>query len=152
MQINVYRGTIGLLPPGTKGVNHATENCLAIGRRTAWVCGICGSADHRRPPLSAKKISDTFVTRQGVTGFCPDVTPGPLTIRNNRVDYTSASGRHFQGTVNSQGQLLIKGIEQPNTEGKVFRMNVTGTVDGAGTAHVRQVGNSCSYDFMFRKQ
>ena len=111
-----------------------------------------GRYDGAYEPLSAKKISDTFVTRQGVTGFCPDVTPRPLTIRNNRVDYTSASGRHFQGTVNSQGQLLIKGIEQPNTEGKVFRMNVTGTVDGAGTAHVRQLGNSCSYDFMFRKQ
>ena len=111
-----------------------------------------GRYDGAYQPSSAKKVSDTFVTRQGVTGFCPDVTPGPLTIQNNRVDYTSASGRHFAGTVNSQGQLLIKGIEQPNTEGKVFRMNVTGTVDSTGTAHVRQLGNSCSYDFTFRRQ
>jgi hypothetical protein len=85
-------------------------------------------------------------------GTCPDRTPGPLTIRNNRVEYVSETGRRFEGTVNPQGQLVMKGIEQIITDGTPIRMNIDGMVDGAGTAHVRQLGNSCSYDFIFQKR
>ena len=40
------------------------------------------------------------------------VAAASLTARNNIVDYVSESGRRFDGTVNAQGQLLMKGIEQ----------------------------------------
>jgi hypothetical protein len=30
-------------------------------------------------------------------------------------------------------------------------LSVSGTVDGAGTAHVRQLSHSCSYDFVWQK-
>ncbi len=110
-----------------------------------------GRFDGTYQPLSSKKVSQTYVTRQGIMGECPDRTPGPLTIRNDRGEYLSEPGRRFEGTVNPQGQLLIKGIEQANTEGRPFAMNVTGMVDGTGTAYVRQLGNSCSYDFVFRR-
>ena len=111
-----------------------------------------GRFDGTYQPVSSKKVSDTYVTSKGMTGACPDRTPGQLTIQNNRVEYVSESGRHFAGTVNPQGQLLIKGIEQANIDGNPFRMNVDGMVDGSGTAHVRQLGNSCSYDFTFQKR
>ncbi|SRR5260221_10895845 len=111
-----------------------------------------GGFDGTYQPVSSKKVSQTYVTQKGMMGECPDRTPGPLTIRNNMVEYISETGRRFEGTVNSQGQLVMKGIEQVNTDGNPFRMNVTGTVDGTGAAHVRQLGNSCSYDIIFQKR
>lgn len=111
-----------------------------------------GRFDGTYQPVSSKKVSDTYVTSKGMMGTCPDRTPGALTIRNNRVEYVSETGRRLEGTVNSQGQLVMKGIEQIITDGTPVRMNVDGTVDGTGTAHVRQLGNSCSYDFIFQRR
>ena len=111
-----------------------------------------GRFDGTYQPVSSKKVSDTYVTSKGMMGTCPDRTPGALTIRNNRVEYVSETGRRLDGTVNSQGQLVMKGIEQIITDGTPVRMNVDGMVDGTGTAHVRQLGNSCSYNFTFQKR
>jgi hypothetical protein len=64
--------------------------------------------------VSSTKVSATYTTRGGQTGSCPDRNPGPLTIVQDRVQYTSATGRHFEGTVSPQGRLLLNRIEFGN--------------------------------------
>ena len=80
-------------------------------------------------------------------GHCPDRIPGPLTIIQGKVRYTSETGRQFEGTVGSQGEFAMR-LAEPN----VSEMHVSGVIDGAGAARVRQRGNSCSYDFVWGKQ
>ena len=111
-----------------------------------------GPFDGTYQPVSSKKVSDTYVTSKGMMGECPNRTPHPLTIWNNRVEYVSETGRRFEGTVDPQGRLVMGGVEEAIVDGNPFRMNLNGTVDGTGTAHLRQLGNSCSYDFIFQKQ
>jgi hypothetical protein len=103
--------------------------------------------------VSSTKVSATYTTRGGETGFCPDRNPGPLTIVQGHVQYTSATGRHFEGTVSPQGHLLLNRIEEvePNSS-KTFEMNVDGNIDSTGTIRARQRSYSCSYDFVWRKQ
>jgi hypothetical protein len=31
-------------------------------------------------------------------------------------------------------------------------INLSGNIDGSGTVRARQIGNSCSYDFVWQKQ
>jgi len=103
--------------------------------------------------VSSTKVSATYTTRGGQTGLCPDRNPGPLTIVQGRVQYTSATGRYFEGTVSPQGQLLLNRIEEvlPNSS-NTFEMNVSGNIDSTGTIRALQRSYSCSYDFVWRKQ
>jgi hypothetical protein len=103
--------------------------------------------------VSSTKVSATYTTRGGQTGSCPDRNPGPLTIVQGRVQYTSATGRHFEGTVSPQGRLLLNRIEEvlPNSS-NTFEMNVSGNVDRTGTIRAIQRSYSCSYNFVWQKQ
>jgi hypothetical protein len=44
-------------------------------------------------------------------------------------------------------------VAPPSSGGgyRPFEISVSGNVDGAGTARVRQKSNSCSYDFVWQK-
>jgi hypothetical protein len=72
----------------------------------------------------------------------PNRKPGPLHIVGGRVDYTTATGYRLEGTVGSQGELTMRSEWSPVP--RPARMQASATVDGNGTAHVRQEGSACS--------
>jgi hypothetical protein len=84
---------------------------------------------------------------------CPDRVAGPLTIAQGQARYTTATGRQLEGTVGPQGELTMRIIAPPNSGGgyRPVELVVSGLVDGAGMARARQLSNSCSYDFIWRK-
>ena len=103
--------------------------------------------------VSSARVTKTYVTRGGQMGQCPDRRAGPLTIAAGEARYTSATGRQLEGTVGSQGELTMRLIAPPNSGGgyRPIELIVSGTIDGTGTARARQLSNSCSYDFVWRK-
>jgi hypothetical protein len=100
--------------------------------------------------VSAQNLTPTFVTRQGRTGSCPESVSGPLTVTRGQVYYTTGTGRQIVGTINPQGQLQAQ-LTGPG-EGRPLAVQVSGTVDAAGTARAQQRGNSCSYYITWQKQ
>lgn len=104
--------------------------------------------------LSAKKVNETYTARSGQLGECPDRAAGPLTISGGRAEYTSETGNHLTGTVGPQGQLQMGSISPPNSGGawRPVEVNVNGNVAVNGYARARQIGNSCSYDFLWQRE
>jgi hypothetical protein len=103
--------------------------------------------------VSSARVNKTYVTRGGHMGQCPSRRAGPLTIFGGQAHYTTATGRKLKGTVGSQGELAMRLVTPPSSGGgyRPFEISVSGNVDGAGTARVRQKSNSCSYDFVWQK-
>ena len=104
--------------------------------------------------VSSAKVNSTYTTRNGQMGFCPDRRPGPLHVAKGSARYTAATGYRLTGTVGPQGELAMRVIAPPNSSNAGSRfidIIVNGTIDGAGAAHARQIGNSCSYDFVWQK-
>jgi len=97
---------------------------------------------------SSTKLSDSFVSRRGDMGFCPDRRPGSLTIANGMVRYTTETGRNLSGLVRPNGDFEINSVEADGTS----PLRVGGIIDNNGAVRVRQIGNSCSYDFVWQKQ
>jgi len=100
--------------------------------------------------VGSTKLNQTSMSRGGDMYFCPESTPGPLSISQGRAWYVSSSGRHLIGTVNPRGEILIQVIEPRDS--RPFEMDVTGIVDSTGTVRARQRGNSCSYELVWRRQ
>ena len=119
----------------------------------AGLLGLLAAAEAATPfdgtyqPYSSAKATETFVTNKGAMGVCPDRRPGPLTIENGRVRYTTETGRNITGAVKPNGSFSI-GFTEPDGSSPI---HVVGTIDGSGTVHARQKGNRCSYDFVWRK-
>ncbi len=105
-------------------------------------------------PLSSAKVTSTYTTRGGQTGFCPELTAGPLTVAQGRAQYTTDTGHQLAGTVGPQGQLTMGSVAPPSSGGgyRPVVTNVTGSVSTNGYARARQIGNSCSYDFLWQKE
>src|SRR6266513_24951 len=83
--------------------------------------------------VSSAKVSKTYVDRGGQMGQCPDRRAGPLTIMRGQAKYTSATGRRLKGTVGPQGELAMRLIEPPGSNGyRPTEINVSGNVDGTG--------------------
>ena len=104
--------------------------------------------------VSSAKVNPTYTTRNGQMGFCPDRRPGPLHVAKGRVRYTGATGYRLTGTVGPQGELAMRVIAPPNTSNAGSRfidITANGQIDGAGMARARQLGGSCSYDFVWQK-
>jgi hypothetical protein len=101
--------------------------------------------------VSAAKVNATYTTRKGQTGQCPDRRAGSLTIVNSQAQYTSATGYRVRGTVGPQGELAMRAVGPSSWANQPIDLSVSGTVDGAGTARVRQLSHSCSYDFVWQK-
>jgi hypothetical protein len=97
---------------------------------------------------SSAKVVETFIDRGGNTGFCPDRNPGQFTVIDGRARYTTDSGRNLEAPVEPNGQFEMRFAEADGSN--VLR--VLGAIDGNGTVRVRQMGNSCSYDFIWKKQ
>jgi hypothetical protein len=133
-----------------------------------WVVGFFGlvaTADAQTPSstaggpfdgnyrfVSSEKVNKTYVTRGGKFGQCPDRVAGPLTIAQGQARYTSATGRHLEGTVGSQGELAMQFAATPDSNGyRPIELSVSGRIDGAGAVRARQKGNSCSYDLVWQK-
>ncbi|MGH7048165.1 MAG: hypothetical protein ACREE2_17455 [Stellaceae bacterium] len=105
-------------------------------------------------PVSATKVTPTYTTRGGQMFQCPDLAAGPLVVAQGRASYTTATGHQLAGTVGPQGQLAM-GSQAPPSSGGGYRpveTNVTGSIAASGYARVRQIGNSCSYDFLWQKE
>ena len=96
----------------------------------------------------SSKVNDTFVSRNGDMGFCLERRPGPLTVANGMVRYTTETGRNLSGMVRPNGDFEFSFVA-PDGSGS---LRVGGIVDSNGTVRVRQLGNSCSYDFAWQKQ
>jgi hypothetical protein len=104
--------------------------------------------------VSSAKVNQTYTTRNGRMGFCPDRRPGPLHIANDRARYTNATGYRLTGMVGPQGELALRVIAPPNSGNAGSRfidMTANGAIDASGTVRARQIGGSCSYDFIWQK-
>ena len=104
--------------------------------------------------VSSTNVNATYTDRNGRSGPCPNRRPGPLHIANGEVRYTNATGYKLRGTVGPQGALtmgLVAPSNSNNAGSQPLNLSVTGQIDTAGTARVRQTSNSCSYDFVWQK-
>ena len=103
--------------------------------------------------VSSTKVNETYTERSGRLGQCPNRRPGPLHIINDQARYTTATGDKLRGSVGPQGQLAMRIITPPNSAGayRPVEINLSGGRDGSGTVRARQIGNSCSYDFVWQK-
>ena len=99
--------------------------------------------------VSSSRVNQTFMTRKAQVGQCPDRRPGPLTVKQGKARYKSATGYPVRGRVGPQGELAMRasgpGQSQP------IEIRVNGQIDGAGTVRARQTSNSCNYDFVWQK-
>ncbi len=137
-----------------------------------WVVGILGfsaAANAQAPPASAAGtrfdgtyafVSSTKVN-EAYTGSarmiqCLDRKAGPLTIVNGQAQYSGFGLRtpyEFTGTVGSKGELAMQSAAAPVIRGDRpgIEIIVQGRIDGNGTVSARQIGNLCSYDFIWQK-
>ncbi len=99
--------------------------------------------------MSSAKVNENYVAKGGQSSPCPTRTPGPLTIRQAQARYTAESGREVTGTVGPQGELSMRSAEPG--ESRPNELKISGTIDAAGMARARQIGFSCSYDFVWQK-
>ena len=134
----------------------------------AGFLGLIAAANAQTPPpaasgasfdgtyrfVSSAKVNPTYTTRNGQMGFCPDRRPGPLHVAKGSARYTAATGYRLTGTVGPQGELAMRVIAPPNSSNAgafPLNINANGTIDSTGTARARQLGHSCSYDFVWQK-
>ena len=98
---------------------------------------------------SATTVNKTFMSPgAGTMGQCPDRKPGPFTVANGMARYTTETGATLSGQVSPNGQFEMRVVKGGGNSGP---LKVMGALDGNGTVNVRQMGNSCSYDFAWRK-
>jgi hypothetical protein len=110
-----------------------------------------GSYDGNYRLVSSANVNTTYTTRKGQTAPCPSRRAGPLHITNGRVRYTTATGLKVRGTLGPQGELALR-AEAPSKWGtQPIDLSVSGTVAASGTARVRQLSHSCSYDFVWQR-
>jgi len=100
---------------------------------------------------SSANVNATYTSRKGQTAPCPPRRAGPLHIENGQARYTTAMGIRVRGTVGPQGELALQAMAPSKWANQPIDLSVSGTVDNAGTARVRQLSHSCSYDFMWQK-
>ena len=110
-----------------------------------------GSYDGDYRLVSSANVNATYTSRKGLTAPCPSRRAGPLHIVNGRARYTTTSGLKLRGTVGPQGELAMRVAAPSKWGAQPIDLSVNGTVDGSGIARVRQLGHSCSYDFVWQK-
>ena len=123
----------------------------AANAQTALAAAGGGSYDGNYRLVSSANVDTTYTTRKGQTAPCPSRRAGPLHITSGQARYTTATGLKVRGTVGPQGELAMQ-AEAPSKWGtQPIDLSVNGTVDASGTAHVRPLSHSCSYDFVWQK-
>ena len=98
--------------------------------------------------VTSTKVNETYTGRGGKMGHCPERRPGPLHVLDGKAHYTTASGHRIAAMVGPQGELDMR-MSLPGTN--TLEMQIAGKIDNTGTVQVRQRGNSCSYDFVWKK-
>jgi len=123
----------------------------AANAQTALAAAGGGSYDGNYRLVSSANVDTTYTTRKGQTAPCPSRRAGPLHITSGQARYTTATGLKVRGTVGPQGELAMQ-AEAPSKWGtQPIDLSVNGKVDASGSAHVRQLSHSCSYDFVWQK-
>lgn len=103
--------------------------------------------------VSSTKLNATYRTRGGLMGTCGNRTTGALTVSQGQAQYTTETGVHLTGTVGPQGGLALRALQTPGSNGyQPLDIIVSGNIDASGTARARQTANSCSYEFVWRKE
>jgi hypothetical protein len=97
---------------------------------------------------SSTRVNQTFVSHGGDMGYCPERRPSPLIVAEGRARYTTETGRHIEASLAPNGGFETRSADVDGTGA----LRVVGAIDGSGTVRVRQVGNACSYDFVWQKQ
>ena len=96
---------------------------------------------------SSKKVNETYVSRGGDMGYCQDRRPGPFTVVDGLARYTTGSGDSLAAQVAPNGQFEMRFVEADGSGS----LRVLGEIDAQGKVYVRQMGNSCAYDFVWQK-
>jgi len=96
---------------------------------------------------SSTKVTQSYVGRHGDMGFCPDRRPSPFTVVDGLARYTTESGDTLAAQVAPNGQFEMRFVEADGTG----PLRVLGTIENNGRVYVRQMGNSCTYDFVWQK-
>jgi hypothetical protein len=124
---------------------------LAANAQTPPVAAGGGAYDGNYRLVSSASVNATYTSRKGQTLPCPSRRAGPLHVTNGRIRYTTATGLKVRGTVGSQGELALQAQAPSKWGAQPIDLSVSGTVDPGGTARVRQLSHSCSYDFVWQK-
>jgi hypothetical protein len=107
--------------------------------------------------VSATNVNDTYWTRvTNRLGQCWKIRDiGPLIIANGRAEYYSFRRDQpvNKGTVGLQGELMMRLVATPghNASTDPPAVATAGRIDGNGTARVRLLGDSCSYDVVWQR-
>ena len=109
-----------------------------------------GSYDGDYRLVSSANLNATYTSRKGQTAPCPSRRAGPLHITNGKARYTTATGLKVRGTVGPEGELAMQAAAPSKWGAQPIDLSVNGTVAG-GTARVRQLSHSCSYDFVWQR-
>jgi hypothetical protein len=123
---------------------------------------VLATADAQTPPaafdgtyrlVSSTKVNQTYRSRGGQMLQCADRTPGPLTIANGRATYATETGHELNGAVGPNGRLELRMMAiGGNVHGRPMEMRTVAQIDSTGTVRARQLGGSCSYDYVWQKQ
>ena len=109
--------------------------------------------DGTYPLVSSAKVNQTYVTRGGQMGQCPDRKPGPITIVQGQARYATETGIELRGTVGPEGELEMRMVPVATGGSRPMEMRTSvAQIDGTGTIRARQIGGSCSHDYVWQKQ
>jgi hypothetical protein len=87
-----------------------------------------------------------------INARCGDVRTGPLVTAQGRAEFTDLLyGSHFEGTLGSQGELVMRAAVISH-DGAPSDRFANGRVDRDGTVSARIIGNLCSYDLVWQKE
>jgi hypothetical protein len=79
-----------------------------------------------------------------VNSRCRGAKPGPLVTAQGRAEFTNLfTGGHFEGTIGSQGELVMR-----SSPGDTF---VSGRIDRDGTVRARMGCDQCIYDVVWQR-
>ena len=106
-----------------------------------------GPFDGTYQVYASAKVNETY-NNKGHIGFCQDRRPSPFTVVQGQAEYTTETGHKLRAPVGPNGAFEMRFIEPDGS----IPMNTYGNIDGKGTVRVRQISNSCSYDFVWQRQ
>lgn len=98
--------------------------------------------------VSSTKVNDTYRTPSGRMGQCQEGRAGALTVANGQARLPL-----YEGTVGSQGELVMRRVSEPTKFGAFPGIEgvISGRIDKDGTAKARRTTRGCSYDVIWRK-
>jgi hypothetical protein len=102
--------------------------------------------------VSSTRVTETYMNVTGRMGQCPEGRAGSLTIINGQARLPI-----FEGTVGSQGELMMRRIPEPfgrHDGGAIPGLEgiVSGRIDKDGTIKARRMTGGCNYDMIWRKE